>query len=233
MKRFMTLVAVLITIAASAQGDKNFIDQNYIEVNGRAEMEVTPDLIYLKILINEKDSKNKTALAESEKQMIKKLESLGVNITKDLTIKDLSSDYRFYLLNKTQILLAKEYQLVVHNGATAGKVFIELEKIGISNIRVDRVDHSRIEEFRREVKVNAVKAAKDKASALAKAIDQSVGRALYIQEMDFTPYRAMANANVMLRGYSSDSSPEDSDMPALDFEKIHLEYSVMARFELK
>jgi uncharacterized protein YggE len=229
MKKMMILFACMMTtLWTFAQGEKNFLDQNYIEVNGKAEMEVTPDLIYLGITINERDSKNKTPIAESEKQMIDKLKSLGIDVGKDLLIKDLASTFKFNLISKTEILLSKEYQLLVRNGNLAAKVFLELEKVGISNVRVERLDHSRMDEFRKEVKINAMKAAKEKAGALAKAIDQSIGRALYIQELDYQLYNAQANMTMRAANYDMDYK-----VPDLDFEKLKLEYSILARFELK
>ena len=44
-------------VAMAQSGEKNFIDQNYIEVSGTAEMEIVPDQIYLKIVISEKDKR--------------------------------------------------------------------------------------------------------------------------------------------------------------------------------
>ena len=41
------LLGSFVTMAQS--GEKNFIDQNYIEVSGTAEMEIVPDQIYLKL----------------------------------------------------------------------------------------------------------------------------------------------------------------------------------------
>jgi uncharacterized protein YggE len=105
MKKMMILFACMMTtLWTFAQGEKNFLDQNYIEVNGKAEMEVTPDLIYLGITINERDSKNKTPIAESEKQMIDKLKSLGIDVGKDLLIKDLASTFKFNLQNRNPVI---------------------------------------------------------------------------------------------------------------------------------
>jgi len=44
------------------------------------------------------------------------------------------------------------------------------------------MNHSKIEEFRREVKVGALKVAKEKVADLAEAIGQKVGRAIHITE---------------------------------------------------
>ncbi|MDA3891150.1 MAG: SIMPL domain-containing protein [Salinivirgaceae bacterium] len=161
--------------------------------------------------------------------MANKLTELGIDISKDLLIKDMGSNFKFYLLNKDAILLSKEYQLKVSSGKIAGTVFIELEKLGISNISVDRLNHSKLDEYKSEVKVKAIKAAKTKAELLSNAINQTIGRAIYIQEQNNYLPQLMNNSNVRIRGISSMSQPEPLD---IDFEMIKLEYSIVCRFEL-
>ena len=99
MKKIMLAGLLLFTtlMATKAQsGEKNFIDKPYIEVTGKAEMEVTPDRIYMSITINEKDSKGKIVLAQSEKDMMTKLKALGIDTKKDLSVKDMSSNFKKY-----------------------------------------------------------------------------------------------------------------------------------------
>jgi len=166
--------------------------------------------------------------------MISKLKDLGIDINKDLLIKDISSNFKYYWLTKAEILLSKEYQLTVRDGKTASRVFVELENIGISNLSIDKLDNSNIEKYRKEVKIAAIKAAKDKSEALASAIGQSVGKAIYIQELE-NDYRAgvLGNtSNIILRGNSSIYGSRAQE-PEIDFEKIRLDYSILCRFELK
>lgn len=230
MRKFIYLLLLLPCLAVAQTGEKNFIDQNYIEVVGKSEMEVTPDLIYLKFFLNEKDNKSKLPLAEREQIMISTLKDIGIDTSKDLVIKDMSSNFKYYLLIKNDILLSKEYQLLVRDGKTASTVFIELEKIGISNVSVDRLDNSNIENLRKEVKFDAIKAAKNKAQSLATAINQGIGRAIYIEEFDPNKdfVQAGANSSIRIRGIGTINA-----QPDIDFEKLKIEYSILCRFELK
>jgi len=230
------IVAFVIMISSTfAFGQKNFIDTNFIEVTGKAEMEITPDMIYLKVLLNEKDTKNKISVSDLEAKMVAKLKEIGIDITKNLLIKDFSSNYKFYALSKREILLTKEYQILVNDAKTASKVLIGLEDIGISNVSIDRVDHSKMEDFRREVKVNAIKAAKEKAESLTNAIGQTIGKAIFIQEIESRAgYAPGASNTIMIRGMSSISgSNTNSPVLDVDFEKIKIEYSILCKFELK
>jgi hypothetical protein len=235
MRHLFGFLALLIVVSANAQTtEKNFIDQNYIEVTGKAELSITPDLIYIKIVLNENDKKNKVSVAESEAQMISKFQGLGIDVKKDLKLNDLLSFFRGKVFAKSDVILTKEYLLTVHDAVTASKVFLELEKIDISNVSIDHVDHSQITEFRKEVKINAIKAAKEKAEALTKAIGQNIGRAIFVQELEIPELTAAARG-LRLRGNSSvNYYAEYKDKQIdLDFEKIKLEYTILVRFELK
>lgn len=133
---------ILYSLTGLAQtGEKNFIDQNYIEVTGTAEMEIVPDEIYLKIVISEKD-KGKKSVEQQEKVLVAVLEKLGIDVRKSLVIKDLSSNFKDYFLKRTAIQTEKEYQLCLQGAEKIGPLLADLEAAGISNITVDRVDHS-------------------------------------------------------------------------------------------
>jgi hypothetical protein len=239
MKKTLTILGLLISsLIFSQPGEKNFIDQNYIEVSGTAEMEVIPDQIYLKIILDEKDLKAKTTLDDLEKSMIKELGTLGIDVKKDLAIIDLSSNFKYYFIKESKIYQSKEYELMVKDAASAGEVIQKLEELGISNVSISRVDHSNIKELQRQVKINAMKIAKEKANELVMAIDQSLGRALYIQELDnmqvinrLSGKAVGVSANIIVRGTNLDEI--ESNQPSIEFEKIKLQYSILARFEIK
>ena len=237
MRKIVIALTILISTSIYGQtGVKNFIDQNYIEVIGKAELELIPDQIYLKILLNEKEFKNKQSIVEIEKTMIDKLTEIGIDTETNLAIKDFASNFQFYWLGKSDIFVTKEYQLLVHDAQTAGKVFVELEKIEISNISIEKLEHSKIREYRKEVKVDAIKAAKDKASELAIAIDQNIGRALFIEEIENNNFYISntlsgKTASVTIRG--SRGNGETFTDFNVEFEKIKIEYSILCRFVLK
>ena len=235
MKNILFVLSIMISATVFGQnGEKNFIDQNYIEVTGKAIMQIIPDEIYLKILINEKENRGKS-LIELENSMIAKLQEIGIETNKDFSIIDYTSNFKDYWIVKSDIVLTKEYQLLVRNAKVAGKVFKELQKLGISNISIDRIENSKIQEYRQEVKINAIKAAREKANSLAIAIDQTIGKAIYIQELDNNYMNRMAGkaAGMQIRAANSITSIANSQEPEIEFEKIELDYSVIVRFELK
>ena len=87
MKKLIIVICLFSYTSIIAQsGVKNFIDQNYIEITGIVETEITPDEIYLSIIINEKDKKGKISVEQQETAMIKKLKQLGIDLKKDFYI---------------------------------------------------------------------------------------------------------------------------------------------------
>jgi uncharacterized protein YggE len=240
MKQLIACFLFVVSATTFAQtGEKNFIDQNYIEVSGKAELEIVPDIIYLKIILSDKDNKNKQTLGETEKSMIAKLTEIGVDISKDLSIKDFASNFKLYWLSKSDIFLTKEYQLVAHDTKTLQKIFFEFQKLGISNVTIEKIDHSKMEQFRKEVKVNAIKAAKEKAESLTSAINQTIGKAIYIQEADYMNPYTMSNSiqgrmlGVNMKMQKSTDSNDIDSAPEMEFEKINIVYSILVKFELK
>jgi len=104
------LTAIFISLFFAGQAQmKTFIDQPYIEVAGNADTLVTPDEIYIRINISEKDTKNKTSVEELERQMYDAMKSLGIDVDKNLTTSDISSNFKNYFLRGKEVLKSKDY----------------------------------------------------------------------------------------------------------------------------
>lgn len=228
MKHLLLATAVFISASLFAQSrDKNFIDQNYIEVTGKAEMEIVPDMIYIKVLLSERDLKNRMTLAEAEQRMMQKLREIGIDVNKDVTIKDFSGRLRSKTFSK-DVALDKDFRILTKDSKTAAKVFSELDKLEISNMSIAELDNSKMDEHRREVKIRAIKVAKSKAEALAEAIGQKIGRALYISEVQTNYYPAQSNVTNTVYKQKAEVDFED-----INFENLKVDATILVRFDLK
>lgn len=232
MKKLLILSTGLFFAVALFGQQKNFMDQNYIEVTAKAELKVSPNLFYISILLKEEDQKNRVSLSEMERNLFKALKKLDVDIEKDLVVKDVQSSYKNFMARRNQILLSKSFQLTVRDSGQLAKLFPALEKAGISNVSIAKVDHTDMQKYRQDVKINAIKAAKVKAEYLCTAIGQQAGRALFIRENgESSPYQRQRSNNVMTQ--SMDFAEMDGFLGAdLGFEEIILNYSVYVCFEL-
>ncbi|MEO8821939.1 MAG: SIMPL domain-containing protein [Ginsengibacter sp.] len=226
----LTVLLISLVFAGNAQM-KSFIDQPYIEVAGSADTMVTPNEIYIKINISEKDTKNKTSVEELERKMFDALKSMGIDVEKNLTTSDLSSNFKTYFLKSKDIMKSKEYMLEVKDAVTATKVFIKLEDLGISNTSIDHVDYSDVEGIKNLMRTKAIENAKARAIALTKPLKQPIGPAIYISDNEVYPIRSLAReAKINLyeaRGVA------DQELPNIDFEKIEVSSNINAKFILK
>lgn len=209
---------------------KSFIDQPYVEVAGSADTLVTPDEIYIKINISEKDTKNKTSVEDLERKMFDALKAMGIDVEKNLTTSDLSSNFKTYFLKSKDIMKSKDYMLKVKDAVTATKVFIKLEDLGISNSSIDHVDYSKMEEMKNIMRTKAIENAKLRAIALTKPLQQDIGPAIFISDNEVYPIRPLAR-EAKLNLYQASDSAEA--LPQIDFEKIEVSSNVNAKFILK
>lgn len=229
MKRFILAAAVaLLALPAAAQVQEAF--PSYIQVNGRAEQEIAPDEFYLQIVINERDSKGKVSVESQQRDMIAALKRLGVNVEKQLKVANLSSEF---FKKNTSVATAK-YQLQLGSSAEVGKVWQALDGLGISNVSILKVSHSQLERYKSEVRVEAMRNAKQNAATLAEAIGQTIGKCFYVYDSnnDVMPvfYNNMA---VMRSAKAFDAAEAAAEEEPLDFKTIKLQYSVQAKFVLE
>ncbi len=230
MKNTFTLIA-LLTISSLMSQTKNFLDVSYLETSARVDTLVDPDKIYLNITIQEKDSKGRKSVEEQENKMAQSLKNLGIAIDKQLTIKDLASNYRKYFLRSKEVLKSKQYSLLVYDGLTAGKVMAALEDIDIANTYLEKTEYSKMDELELTLKSRAVKKAKRKAEALTEPLGQKVGVAIHIVD-NSQPYYPRYNQPQMRM---KTMAMEDASTPApldIGFEKIKVEATVNVKFIL-
>lgn len=227
MKKGIVILAIFILgLGSFANAQKNFIDQPYVEVKGHGEMEIVPNEIYLNIFINERNTKSKETVDVVEREMIKALKKAGVNVEKQLSVADFTGNIRQKFLRKRNIEQTKNFQLLLHNTKTLNKVFLELDKVNISNINIVRVDHSDMETYRIKVRALAAKNGRIKAETIGKSLNQPISKAIFINEL--SSYRNnYQDVGLMMR---AKSVANEASMPTLDFKKIKIECDLQMRF---
>ena len=107
MEKLILTILFFLTIFKGQAQTKSFLDQPYLEVMGSADSLVTPNEIFIKILITEKDTKDKTSVEEQEIKMVNVLKGIGVDVEKNLTASDMVSNFRTYILKSMDILKCK------------------------------------------------------------------------------------------------------------------------------
>lgn len=124
------------------------------------------------------------------------------------------------------------------NMSTTRKMDELVEKLNdeaTENFFISRVDHSRIQEFKKQLKIQAVQVAREKANYLAEAIHEKAGEALIINEpneISVYPQPMFANKMVMMNAVTIGNDQAESS-PNIDFKKMKLKFEVTAVFALK
>ncbi|RYC50859.1 SIMPL domain-containing protein [Flagellimonas olearia] len=229
-KVIIPIIGLLFSTAIFAQS-KSFLDVPYLETSAQVDTLVTPDKIYLNITIQEKDSKGRNSVEEQENKMAQRLKALGVDLDKQLVIKDLSSNFQKYFLRGKEVLKSKQYSLLVYSGKQAGEVLMALEQLDIANAFLEKTEYSKMDELELELKTRAVKKAKQKATALTKPLGQKVGLALHIAD-NSQPYYPRYNQAPMMEMKTVSADMGQAQPLDIDFEKIKVETTVNVKFAL-
>lgn len=227
MKRGMVLVAALMLTTSLYAQQTNVMDQPYIEVSGRAEVEVVPDKIYVQITIDG-DSKGQETVLQQEKEMVQRFDALGIDVEKKLVVQELFNS----ALKSNKVTTFKMYRLEVNSATQLAHVFQALQAIGIAQAEIESVDVSNKEELIQKIRAEAAQNARQNALVLANAFGQELGKALFVQDYSTSPYEYM---NMSTRDYAVSEVREvvAEAAPVLEFQKVTLNSSVRVRFLLK
>ncbi len=232
MKILTTLLLFTICFSANAQTIENNKDNTpYITVTGTAEREVVPDIIYISIVLQEKVvNKANYTIATQEEKLKKALQALGIDF-KNLSLADASSEIIRYKRKDKGIEERQEYLLKVSNATEVRKVFEMLHDNDIKEASISKVDHTQMDALRKEVRIDAIKAAKDKATYLLQAIGEQPGKPLVITEEQEDQYN-IENYRANVFRYEKDSKQDNANIET-DFKKIRIKFSYFVKYSIK
>jgi len=239
MNKFLMLaVTVLFFTAAHSQTLVNPYPKT-ITVNGSAEMEIVPDEIYVMVDLKEYEKKGqgKVPIDKIRQDFLTAVRSLGLpdSAVSVAAYDGFNGNPWLRKKNKKDVLYASiTYQVKLRNTAQIDQLVDKLDDNATNNFYIARTSHSKLEEFKKNLKIQAVKAAKEKAGYLAEAINERVGEAVTINEPNeyFQPYYGMV-ANRMMKTEALQMADQAADQPQADFKKIKLRYDVTVVFALK
>lgn len=230
MKKTIVTLLISAAIALPAMAQESKENSNYIEVQGRAEEEVVPDEIYLRIVIDEKEFK--TSLDAVEKEMIKKLSAIGIDVEKDLEVQNIFSSLQKRFLKSDNVVATKTYVLKVASATQADKAFGVFDQMKIANVRFERAQLSKKHPVFVKLYIKAAVNAKTNAAAIAQGLDVKVGRAIFAQSSYNNFPVVYAQPRMMLsKAMEMDSmGGNGEESPELNFKKIKVECTLQARF---
>ena len=233
------LIAAIVSASLHTLAQTNPL-QHTINVSGSSQMEITPDQIFIQVQLNEYNKKNgdKVDIETIRNQFLSSCKSIGL-ADSDVTVQSFSgwdNNYWWYRKNKKQnpdMKASVTYEVVVNSVDKMNQLVDKMDDEATQSFTISKVWHSKMEEYKKQLKIAAIKAAKDKAEYLSAAIGEEVGHAITINdpgEINVYPQPIMyANTMVKANNY------EDAAQPPMnvDFKKIKLQFEVNVVFELK
>lgn len=208
-----------------------------IEVTGSAEQEVLPDEIFVTVSLREyfkdKDNKNKIDIMVLEKQLQKAVEEAGIP-KENFTIGTINGYREWWGKKKpTTFLESKSYIIKVPNLYKIDGIISKVDDKGIAYTNIDRYEFSKIEQLRKDIKIKALQAAKDKAKYLLEGIGEQMGEALDIIEIDQSYSPQPVYSNMMMRTARVEAASDVMPESTVDVQKIKVRYEMKASFRIK
>jgi len=226
MKRIILPFLLLFTISAFAQDDN--VKEHFIEVTGTAYREIEPNEIYVVIRLKEfEENRQKKSLEQLDKEFFKATRDADIDRDR-VTLADAGSDLDKFRRKDKESYREKSYQIILRSAAELDKLIQALSNVKVDAVDITRLHHTDYEKIRMDLKVEALKAARDKAATLLSAIDARIGKPLMIRDFDFgQPYMEMkANVRSMAMDAAQTADP-------VAFRKIRLQAQITAQFEIQ
>ena len=238
-KYVVALVALLFTNLSLSKAQTTVEKApKKIEVTGSAEEEVMPDKLYISITLKEyfkdKDNKARVDILTLEQQLQKAVADAGI-AKENLTVGALNGSREWWGKKKpTNYLESKTYILLVSNLSKIDGIINRIDEKGVAGTNIDRLEYSKIETLRKDVKIKALKAAKEKAGYLLEGIGEQLGEALDIVEIDNGySYPQPVYAATMMKSARMESADAAIPESTVEIQKVKVRYEIKAIFRIK
>ena len=130
-----------------------------------------------------------------------------------------------------EFLYSKQFEIKVTDLSKINKLTQLLDSKGIKYMNIGELDHSRMDEYKKQVKIDALKDAREKAQYLVESIGSQLGEVVTISELNDGYFQPITRSNemMMMKAGSADMNTESID----EVQNIKLEYQVRAVFRIK
>ncbi|MCI1778928.1 MAG: SIMPL domain-containing protein [Bacteroidales bacterium] len=233
-KSLLLAITILLALGSAGAQESPEPGREFIDVSASISKDVTPDEIYVGIIINERDNKGKASVEQQEKNMIKLLEEMGTDPGKNLTVDHMDSSLQKYFMKKNAIYATKSYTLKLSDEQQLAAVFDALNSIKISEISLKktRISDELQEKVKREMLTEAASKARKNAEILAEAVGSKAGGAIYIHNS----YSLQRPSNrILLKSETLEVAGNGStieSIPSINISKTTVFVSVECKFRL-
>ncbi|PWU03350.1 MAG: hypothetical protein C5B52_03400 [Bacteroidetes bacterium] len=237
----LVLTGIIQTATVKAQNTQVNPYPKTISVSGSAELEIIPDEIYVQVDLREYEKKGsgKIDLETIKKNFLVACKTIGLPDSAISVASYNGYDRNYWLIYKKKknpdLIASITYQIKFNSVSKMDDLVKLLDDEATQNFTIVKTSHSKISDYRKALKIQAIKAAKDKATYLAESIGEKSGEAVTIEEpveSEIYPQPMYANTIMYKKATANESDPSDEG-GQVDFQKIKLRFEVRAVFALK
>lgn len=251
MKRILIAsIALLTSMTIFCQTDKPCCTNSFpktITVTGSADMEVTPDQIFVEVYLREykKRGEDKTQLDKIKADFLVLCTKSGI-ADSNIVVSDYEgfNNYFYFKRNKRQnpdLFSAIRYVVKFSDMAKVNALADGLDDEAVQNFDIINVTHSKIIEFRKQLKIAVIKAAKEKGIYLTEAINEKLGEAITIKEPNDPEADAVEGGRFANKSFNGLFKAKENKVEnymydqinSINYKKIRLRFEVEILFALK
>lgn len=235
MRNVFTLV-FLLCLSSNLVFSQTPIEPPFIEIQTTAEREVTPNEIFIELhLVENPEIKKAVKIVEQENKLFKLMKNLNIP-SENLVLNQ--SEAKLNNINfwgKKDVIDKKIYSLKVHDVATVGKVYEELNRIPVNTAFISKTQVQNQDSIMKVLRKEALIKAHAQAKDMVTAIGQNLGKPLIIREQPEYfggPVMLKNFNNLEADGETAEVQSSDS-VPEILFAPIKIKTGVYVKFELK
>lgn len=235
MKTFKIAIALVLFVISNNQIKAQETKVPYIEVTGTASLLVDPDEIFITIKIKERQEKKVNIPIDNQVKALQKgLKNIGVGLS---NLELLDTNASLTQLRKRrygkEVFSETKYSLKVDNASQVQKVFQLLDKIKIEDAYISDISHSEVEKYRKQVKINAIKIAKEKAEYLTEAIGHKLIKPLEIYEKGKNSIERYGFIPPAVQGTNTITHVGSQEKSDIAFKKLNLKATFYIKYEIE
>ena len=229
-------VLLLACVVAAAAEDSN--GKRYITVTGMADVKAVPDRAIISFGVNSNSKEIEAAKKDNDsktKQIFEALKQSGID-EKDIQTDRMSIQPRYdysgkqvltgYTVTKNITVLLRsldKYETVVSGILQAGSNYLNGIEFVVSEKR----------KYADEARVLALKAAQEKAKAMAAVLGMDAGKPIAIEELQAEQQLYRAAGKMAANASMNSAMPEPESGGTLSAGTVKISAGVMVKFELK
>lgn len=228
---FVFFLSPLFLSAQVDETPKN--EARVIHVQGSASREIIPNEYYFQVVVTEfMQSKVKTNIETIERRLLKGLDSIGIELNQ-ISLDRMRDLQTFQKRKNREHMTTQLYQIKLTDLTKLKPMLEVLSQAPVQEVTLNRVNHSDMVQFRKEVKIDAIKAGKAKVDYLLEAVGNKTGKLLLVEEVEsslgvtnfYMNENSISNSN-----YRSFASNDNAN--SITFKTIKIRFAFDLKFEI-